>query len=65
MVEVGDQVVLESERVGQPSQSGVITGTRGQLLHIRWDSGKESSFIPNAGALRVIEHGSEAERANR
>lgn len=54
MAEVGDRVVLESERVGQPSQTGVITGTDGRLLHVRWDSGKESSFIPSAGALRVI-----------
>jgi hypothetical protein len=65
MVQVGDRVVLESERVGQPSQMGVITGTHGQLLHVRWDSGKESSFIPNAGALQVIGHESEAQRENR
>jgi hypothetical protein len=65
MVQVGDRVVLESERVGQPAQMGVITGTHGQLLHVRWDSGKESSLIPNAGALRVIGHGSKAQRENR
>jgi hypothetical protein len=59
MVQIGDQVVLESERVGQPSQTGVITGTHGQLLNVRWDNGKESSFIPGAGALRVIGHESE------
>ena len=65
MVQVGDRVVLESERVGQPSQTGLITGTHGQLLHVRWDSGKESSFIPSAGALRVIGHESEAQREDR
>ena len=64
MVQVGDRVVLESERVGQPSQTGVITGAHGQLLHVRWDSGKESSFIPSAGALRIIGHESEAQRKN-
>lgn len=65
MVQVGDRVVLESERVGQQPQTGVITGTRGHLLHVRWDTGKESTFIPSAGALRVIEHGSEEQRKGR
>lgn len=65
MVEVGDRVVLESEKVGRKSQTGVITGTNGTLLHVRWDSGKESSFIPSAGALQVIGHGSEGERERR
>ena len=61
MVEAGDRIVLESERVGEPAQTGVVTGTRGQLLHVRWDTGKESSFIPSAGALRVIGRGSKGE----
>jgi hypothetical protein len=65
MVQVGDQVVLESERVGQPSQTGVITDTRGQLVHVRWDDGKESSYIPSAGALRVIGHESEGQGEGR
>jgi hypothetical protein len=61
MFQVGDRIVLESEKVGQPSQTGVVTGTHGQLLHVRWDSGKESSFIPSAGSLQVIEHRSEGQ----
>ncbi len=61
MVEVGDRIVLESEKVGQQSQTGVVTGAHGQLLHVRWDSGKESSFIPSAGSLQVIRKGSEGE----
>lgn len=65
MVQVGDRVVLESEKVGQESQSGVVTGTRGQLLHVRWDSGKESSFIPSAGSLQVIRRGSEGQGEGR
>lgn len=59
MVEIGDRVVLETERVGQQPQTGVVTGTQGPLLHIRWDGGKESSFIPSAGSLRVVGRGSE------
>jgi hypothetical protein len=50
--------------VGQPSQTGDITGTHRQLLIVRWDNGKESSFIPGAGALRVIGH-EEHQRENR
>jgi hypothetical protein len=65
MARVGDRVVLESEKVGQPSQTGVITGAHGQLLHVRWDSGKESTFIPSAGALQIIGHESEVQRKNR
>lgn len=65
MVQVGDRVVLETEKVGQKSQTGVVTGTHGQLLHVRWDSGKESSFIPSAGSLQVIGHGSEGESERR
>jgi hypothetical protein len=65
MARVGDRVVLESEKVGQPSQTGVITGAHGQLLHVRWDSGKESTFIPSAGALQIIGQESEVQRKNR
>ncbi len=65
MVNVGDHVALESEKVGQPPQTGVVTGIHRQLLHVRWDTGKESSFIPSAGALQVIEEGSEDKRETR
>jgi hypothetical protein len=65
MIQVGDRIVLESEKVGQPSQTGVVTGTQGQLLHVRWDSGKESSFIPSAGSLQVVGRTSEGPRDRR
>lgn len=65
MVQVGDRVVLESEKVGQESQSGVVIGTHGQLLQVRWDSGKESSFIPSAGSLQVIGRGTEGHGQRR
>lgn len=65
MVQVGDHVILESEKVGQPPQTGVVTGTHGQLLHVRWDTGKESSFIPSAGALQIVGQGSKDERETR
>lgn len=59
MIQVGDQVVVESEKVGQQAQTGVVTGAQGRLLHVRWDNGRESSFIPSAGSLRVVGHESE------
>jgi hypothetical protein len=65
MVRVGDRVVLESEKVGQEPQAGVVTGTEGHLLKVRWDSGKESSFIPSAGSLQVVGRGSEEGQSDR
>lgn len=53
MVEVRDRVVVESEKVGDPPRTGVVTGVSGQLITIRWDSGGESSLIPSAGSLHV------------
>jgi hypothetical protein len=53
MVEVRDRVVVESEKVGDPPRTGVVTAVSGQLITIRWDSGGESSLIPSAGALHV------------
>ena len=56
MVEVGDRVMVESEKVGQDPRSGVVTGVEGRIVHVRWDGGRETSFVPAAGAMTVI-HG--------
>jgi hypothetical protein len=56
MVEVGDRVLVESEKVGQITRSGVVMAVEGRLLTIRWDSGSESVFIPSAGSLQVMGH---------
>jgi hypothetical protein len=53
MVEIRDRVVVESEKVGDPPRTGVVTAVTGQLINIRWDKGGESSLIPSAGSLRV------------
>jgi hypothetical protein len=53
MVEVRDRVVVESEKVGDPPRTGVVTAVSGQLITIRWDTGGESSLIPSAGSLHV------------
>lgn len=53
MVKVGDHVVVESEKVGSATRSGVVTAVDGRLLTVRWESGDESMFIPSAGSLSV------------
>jgi hypothetical protein len=64
VVEVKDRVVVESEKVGDPPRTGVVTGVAGSLIRVRWDSGDESAFVPQAGSLRVVrleESGSQAQ----
>ena len=56
MVEVGDRVLVESEKVGTVTRSGVVTEVDGRLITVRWDSGSQSVFIPSAGSLRVTGH---------
>ncbi len=53
MANVGDHVVVESEKVGTPPRRGEVTGVSGRMLTVRWESGEQSSFIPSAGSLRV------------
>jgi hypothetical protein len=53
VVQVGDHVLIESEKVGSATRSGVVTAVDGRLLTVRWDSGDESVFVPSAGSLTV------------
>jgi hypothetical protein len=59
VVEVGDEIEIETERVGQPARAGVVTAVRGQLLTIRWNDGRESTFMPKSGSLRLLRHPTE------
>jgi hypothetical protein len=54
VVNVGDRIEIESERVGQPPRAGVVTGVKDRLISIRWDDGRDSSFLPKSGSLRVV-----------
>jgi hypothetical protein len=66
VVEVKDRVVVESEKVGDPPRTGVVTAVAGSLIRVRWDSGEESAFVPQAGSLRVVgleERGSKGRKA--
>jgi hypothetical protein len=56
MVEVGDHVLVESEKVGSVTRSGVVTAVDGRLITVRWDTGSESVFVPSAGSLQVTGH---------
>lgn len=58
MVEVGDRVLVESEKVGSAARGGVVEDT---LITVRWDSGSESVFVPSAGSLQITGHESPAE----
>jgi Domain of unknown function (DUF1918) len=56
MVEVGDRVLVESEKVGSATRSGVVVAVEDRLITVRWDSGSESVFVPTAGSLHVTGH---------
>ncbi|MDF2741436.1 MAG: hypothetical protein K0S88_2806 [Actinomycetia bacterium] len=60
MVEVGDRVLVESEKVGSVTRSGVVTAVDGRLITVRWDAGSQSVFVPSAGSLQVTGHESSA-----
>jgi hypothetical protein len=64
MVEVGDRVLVESEKVGTLTRSGVVMAVDGRLITVRWDSGSQSVFIPSAGSLRVTGHEPPVEEVN-
>ena len=59
MVDVGDRIVVESEKVGSAARRGEVVAVAGRLLTVRWDDGSQSTFVPSAGSLSV-EQGTEA-----
>lgn len=65
MVQIGDRVLIESEKVGDPARSGVVTSVSEHLMGIRWSDGSESSFAPSAGSLRVLGRAKEADASRK
>ena len=61
MVEIGDRVLVESEKVGAATRSGVVTAVDGPLITVKWDSGSSSMFVPSAGCLQVTGHESQSQ----
>lgn len=55
---VGDRIVVESERVGQPDREGeileIIEASYGTRYRVRWEDGHESTVRPSAGSARII-----------
>lgn len=51
---VGDKVRVLPNKSGQPPREGFVTAVTGTLLHVRWSTGGETSFIPGAGAVTVV-----------
>ncbi len=55
---VGDRIVVESERVGQPDRVGEIlevTDTPfGRSFRVRWDDGRVTEIRPAVGSARII-----------
>lgn len=54
--EVGDHIVVESEKVGQRTRKGIVEEVLKPdppRLRVLWDDGHSSVFAPTAGAMRV------------
>lgn len=54
--EVGDQIVVESERVGQAIRKGVIEDVLAQdppRFRVLWEDGHTSVFAPAGGAAKI------------
>jgi hypothetical protein len=55
----GDKIVVESEKVAQPSRAGVIEEVLQEeparvRVRVRWEDGHTSILTPSAGAATVI-----------
>lgn len=55
MADVGDRIVVESEKVGAPARRGEVVAVSGRMLTVRWEGGEQSTFVPSAGSLRIEE----------
>ena len=52
----GDRIVIESEKVAQPSRAGVIEEVLQEhppRVRVRWEDGHSSILAPSAGAASV------------
>jgi hypothetical protein len=54
VLSIGDRVRFESTKVGQAPRDGVVTGVDGELIHIEWSTGGESSLVPGAGSITIV-----------
>src|SRR5207237_3851136 len=54
MAKVGETVEVAGRKVGDPRRRGTVTGVRGAMIQVRWESGEETALIPGPGTLTVI-----------
>ena len=56
--QVGDRIVVESEKVGRAPREGeileVFESATGTNYRVRWADGHESEFRPAAGSCQII-----------
>ena len=55
--EVGDTIVVESEKVAQPQRTGVIEEVLQEdppRVRVRWSDGHASVLTPAAGAATIV-----------
>jgi hypothetical protein len=53
---VGDRIVIESEKVAQPSRAGVIEEVLQEdplRVRVRWEDGHTTILTPSAGVARI------------
>jgi hypothetical protein len=64
---VGDRIVVESQKVGTPAREGeileVVEKAGGINYRVRWGDGHETDFRPAAGSARIIPGTGEAASA--
>ena len=62
---VGERIVMESERVGEPAREGEIievlgSGEDGTHYTVRWEDGHKSTFFPTLGTTRIVHSASKS-----
>jgi hypothetical protein len=61
---VGDRILVESERAAQPGRTGVIKEVLQEeppRYLVQWDDGGTSTFVPAAGVATIEQHGQQAD----
>jgi hypothetical protein len=55
--EVGDRIVVESEKVAQPSRAGVVEEVIQEdppRLRVRWEDGHTTVLAPTGGVAQIM-----------
>ncbi len=63
---VGDRIVVESERTAQPGRAGVIEEVLNEdppRFRVLWGDGRTSIFAPSAGVARIEQRKKERVKA--